>query len=124
MIRGIHKLHIANNASGILYASTSLDPEKGFKLLQRAVDALLASVDVSPKPDVLWSVIYQQYASSGTERILAESEHALNFPPPSMDLAFDDAIFDNVKEMWQKIMGEDSGDFLVFQDREQYDDDK
>ena len=41
-----------------------------------------------------------------------------------MDLAFDDAILDNVKEVWQKIVGENGGEFLVFQDREQYDDDE
>ena len=115
---------MANNAPGILYASTSLGSEKGFELLRRAVDALLASVEVSPKPDVLWQAQYQQHASSGSGALHTDSEHGLSFPPPSMDLAFDDAIFDNVKEVWQKIMGEDSGDFLVFQDREQYDDDE
>lgn len=41
-----------------------------------------------------------------------------------MDLAFDDKILDDVKEVWQKIVGEDAGEFLVFQDREQYDDDE
>lgn len=40
-----------------------------------------------------------------------------------MDLAFDDAVLDNVKEIWQKIQGNDSGEFLVFQDREAYTDD-
>lgn len=41
------------------------------------------------------------------------------FPPPSVDLAFDDSILDSVKEMWQRIMGEEvvRGDFLRFDDR-------
>jgi hypothetical protein len=35
-----------------------------------------------------------------------------------MDLAFDDSILDNVREVWQKITGDDAREFLVFQDRE------
>jgi hypothetical protein len=118
----VYKAHIANGASGILYASTSLSSDKGFVLLRKAVDALLASVDVSPAPEVLWSAQYQQHASSGSESLPADNKRFLSFPHPSMDLAFDDTILDNVKEVWQKIVGEDGGEFLVFQDREQYDD--
>jgi hypothetical protein len=51
------------------------------------------------------------------------SDHVLRFPPPPMDLAFDDTTFDHVKDVWKKIMGDDAGEFLVFQDREVYDDD-
>jgi hypothetical protein len=47
----------------------------------------------------------------------------LRFPPPSLDLAFEDCIFDNVKEVWQKVLGDEAGEFLVFKDREAYDDD-
>jgi hypothetical protein len=52
------------------------------------------------------------------------NEHLVRFPPQSLDLAFDDSTFDNVKEVWQKIMGANAGEFLVFQDREAYDDDE
>ena len=94
-------------------------------MLQKAVASLLASVDVSPKPSVLWSVQYQQQASSGPETIPSEdNDHVLRFPPSSLDLAFDDSVFDNVKDVWEKIVGDDAGDFLVFQDREVYDDDE
>jgi hypothetical protein len=41
-----------------------------------------------------------------------------------MDLAFDDSMFDRVKNVWKKIVGEDAGEFLVFQDREVYDEDE
>jgi hypothetical protein len=54
---------------------------------------------------------------------MGDDEHVLRFPPPSTDLAFDDTVFDRVKDVWQKIMGGDVGEFLVFQDREIYDDD-
>jgi hypothetical protein len=110
--------------SGILYTSTSLSGQEGFQLLKKAVDALLSTVDVSPTPSILWSVQYQQQASSGSEAVSTDTnEHLLRFPPQSLDLAFDDSTFDNVEEVWQKIMGADAGDFLVFQDREAYDDD-
>jgi len=96
----------------------------GFALLQKAVDSLLSAHDVSPSPTILWSVEYQQQASSGSETLPTDTDHVVRFPPPSMDLAFDDAVLDNVKEVWQKIVGDDAGEFLVFQDREVYDDDE
>ncbi|KAJ4380990.1 Rab proteins geranylgeranyltransferase component A [Didymella sp. IMI 355093] len=122
----IHSSDTGECPSGqsLLYASTSLSSEKGCVLLRKAVDALLASVEVSPTPGVLWSAQYQQNASSGSEILPANSKQVISFPPPSLDLAFDDTILDNVKAVWQKIVGEDGGEFLVFQDREQYDDEE
>ena len=96
----------------------------GFALLQKAVDSLLSAHDVSPSPTILWSVEYQQQASSGSETLPTDTDHIVRFPAPSMDLSFDDAVLDNVKEVWQKIVGDDAGEFLVFQDREVYDDDE
>jgi hypothetical protein len=108
----------------ILYAATSLSSEMGFDLLNKATDALLAAVDDTPAPTSLWSMRYKQRASSGSEPLPPTGGHILSFPPPSMDLAFDDVILDNVKEVWQKIMGDDAGEFLSFKDREAYDDDE
>ncbi|KAL5118169.1 Rab proteins geranylgeranyltransferase component A [Pleosporales sp. CAS-2024a] len=108
----------------ILYASTLLSSEPGFELLDKAVNALLASVDVSPAPHLLWSSHYLQRASSSAQNLpTGDDEHILRFAPPSADLAFDDAIFDRVKDVWEKIVGSDAGEFLVFKDREAYDDD-
>jgi hypothetical protein len=87
-----------------------------------AIDALLEAIDVSSKPAVLWSAQYRQHASSGSETLPADSQQVLSFAPPSMDLAFNDSILDNVKAVWQKITGEEDGEFLIFQDREVYDD--
>lgn len=42
----------------------------------------------------------------------------LVFPSMPSDLAFDDAILDQVKSAWLKIMGSDAGVFLAFEDRE------
>ncbi|KAF2036287.1 rab geranylgeranyl transferase escort protein-like protein [Setomelanomma holmii] len=107
----------------ILYCSTSLTGDRGFALLTKAADALLSSVDVSPAPTVLWSAQYQQLPTSGLESMQEDSSHILKFPPLSLDLAFDDSIFDAVKDMWQKVAGDEAGEFLVFKDREAYDDD-
>jgi hypothetical protein len=107
-----------------LYASTLLEGQRGFDLIAKAIDTLLAKVDVSPIPTLLWSARYQQRPTSGTDTLPADTdEHTLRFPPASMDLAFDDSMFDCVKDVWEKIVGPDAGDFLVFQDREAYDED-
>ena len=108
--------------TGILYASVSLAGEQGFDLLQKAIELLLAAVNVTPLPTILWSIKYQQRPSSGSE-VNSTGDHVLRFPSPSPDLAFDDAILDNVKEVWQHIVGKDADEFLKFQDREDYDDD-
>jgi hypothetical protein len=47
------------------------------------------------------------------------SANILSFPPPSLDLAFDDALIDTAKEAWKIIMGDQaSDDFMKFEDRE------
>ncbi|GAA5231340.1 hypothetical protein GCM10025794_31660 [Massilia kyonggiensis] len=47
------------------------------------------------------------------------SANILSFPPPSLDLAFDDGVIDTVKEAWKIIMGDQaSDDFMNFEDRE------
>jgi hypothetical protein len=101
-----------------------MDGPVGFALLQKAVESILSAHDSSSPPTILWSVRYQQRASSGSETLLPNNDHVIRFPPPSMDLAFDDTVLDTVKEVWQKIVGDDAGEFLMFQDREVYDDDE
>jgi hypothetical protein len=108
-----------------LYASTSLSGQNGLDLLQKANEALLSAVDVTPAPSILWSVKWQQQPSSGSESLPTGTDsNVLCFPPQSFDLAFDDSVLDNVKDVWQQIVGVDAGDFLVFQDREAYTDEE
>ncbi|CAE7024893.1 hypothetical protein CFE70_003529 [Pyrenophora teres f. teres 0-1] len=107
----------------VLYAST-LACDNGFELLQEAVKSLLFVVEVTPPPKVLWSTRYKQRPCSGTEVLPSGLDNVVCFPPSSMDLAFNDQILDNVKDVWQKIAGEDAGEFLVFQDREDYTEDE
>ncbi|KAF2712734.1 hypothetical protein K504DRAFT_401904 [Pleomassaria siparia CBS 279.74] len=108
----------------ILYAFTSLEGNTGFQLLDKAVQTLLSTVEVTPIPTTLWSVRYVQHSVGGSGPLpRSANDHFLHFPPTSMDPAFDDAVLGNVREAWQKIMGDDGGEFLVFQDREPVADD-
>ncbi|KAF2648533.1 hypothetical protein K491DRAFT_612584 [Lophiostoma macrostomum CBS 122681] len=105
----------------VLYASIALDSDAGFQLLEQAVTALLSAVDVTPQPTILWSARYiQQGLTGAVVDPTAHGGHRVQFPPPSLDLAFDDAVLDHVQEAWRKIMGDDAGEFLVFEDREAY----
>lgn len=48
------------------------------------------------------------------------------FPPPSLDLTFDDGLLDAVRSVWAKVMGGQVSDeeFMKFEDRnEEIDDD-
>lgn len=110
---------------GVLYASVALDSELGFVLLEQAVKSLLQVVDMQPTPTILWSIRYKQHSgaahhlqsSSVSERSSASGQ-ILEFSPPSSDLAFDDSMLGEVKELWLKILGDEAGEFMVFEDRE------
>ncbi|KAF1999159.1 hypothetical protein P154DRAFT_621208 [Amniculicola lignicola CBS 123094] len=102
----------------ILYGFTSLGGEDGAKLVKNAVDTLLSTMDITPSPPILWSIHYEQRAASTGPSISTTNDHIINFPPPSLDLAFDGAVLESVKSIWKKIMGDDAGEFLVFDDRE------
>lgn len=108
----------------MLYASTSLEGDSGFQLLGKAIEALLSSADGNTKPDVLWSLQYGQHfgpsATTLPPKPSTADERILEFPASSLDLTFDDSILDRVRDVWQKIVGDVAGEFLVFEDREGY----
>jgi len=41
----------------------------------------------------------------------------------SLDLAFDDSVLGSVRKAWEKIMGAEAKDFMMFEDREATGDD-
>jgi Rab proteins geranylgeranyltransferase component A len=47
------------------------------------------------------------------------SDKVMVFPPPSVDLAFDESILDCVREMWKRIMSDEveEAEFLRFGQR-------
>ncbi|PVI06022.1 rab geranylgeranyl transferase escort protein-like protein [Periconia macrospinosa] len=108
----------------VLYGSTSLPGNTGLELLRVATETLLASV-TDADASVLYSIQYQQQTTASNSPLSPGSnDHILNFTPPPLDQAFDDSILDRVKDVWQQITDDDHDSFLVFADREVYDDDE
>ena len=76
-------------------------------------------------PNVLWSMRYEQLvgdsnvSNDGAEDFeVSDSDSLLRFPTASLDLALDDTLLENVKNVWQKIVGGNAGNFMEFEDRE------
>jgi hypothetical protein len=96
-------------------------------LIADAIDKLLAS-NAGPDAKVLWSLRYTQLgrAVEGDTPANVVSGNLVRFPPPSLDLAFDDSVIDLVKDAWIRIMGDESSpdQFMKFEDRESYDDEE
>jgi Rab proteins geranylgeranyltransferase component A len=91
-----------------------------------AVQCLMEAVDAENPPTVLWQMYYTQ---NGDDPSTAEAvsqpdssevgaSRTLMFPRLSLDLAFDGAVLERVREVWKKIMGDEAGSFMVFEDRE------
>ncbi|KAF4537420.1 hypothetical protein BFW01_g11415 [Lasiodiplodia theobromae] len=108
----------------VLYAFTSPTGEQGVNLLNAAVAALLQSINEETTPKILWSMHYEQHSRSNRDAPATTHESVLAFPPPSLELKFDDSMLDYVRTMWEKIMGEDAEPdfFMKFEDREAIDD--
>ncbi|KAH8695047.1 putative rab geranylgeranyl transferase escort protein [Talaromyces proteolyticus] len=116
----------------VIYGSVSVGGQDGQALLAAAVNQLLESItEVENTPTVLWTLRFTQigildsdvspaniYRSSVSDRIIY-------FPPPNLDLAFNDAIVDSVRAGWKAVLGDEAqdDDFMNFEDREKYDDD-
>ena len=118
----------SSSLTGVIYASTSChadeDPDEATERLNDAVSRLLNASPLSdPKPDLLWSMAYRTKGrpiNVEAGPVLSRmSGKVMVFPPPSVDLAFDDPILDSVREMWKRIMGDevDEAEFLRFEDR-------
>ncbi|KAJ5945928.1 hypothetical protein N7454_002767 [Penicillium verhagenii] len=109
----------------IIYGSVSVTGPEGQTLLGRAVDRLIRAE--GPRAAVLWSMRYNQQGrlsnDGSSPTIQTHSPHVYSFPPPSLDLAFEDENIDMVKQAWLKVAGdEDPDDFMIFDDREGTDD--
>ncbi|OJD35310.1 rab geranylgeranyl transferase escort protein [Diplodia corticola] len=109
----------------VLYAFASPTGERGAKLLNAAVAALLQSVDEEITPKLLWSMHYEQCSRSGNVVPATTHDSVFAFPPPSLELKFDDSMLDHVRTIWEKIEGDDADPafFMRFEDREEIDDD-
>jgi hypothetical protein len=118
---------------GVIYGSVSISGQEGQGLLQKAVGLLLESfADSGDEPTVLWRLCFTQIGSldltDSVDKIhrSSTSDQVLFFPPPSLDLAFDDEVVESVRAGWKAVAGDeahDDNDFMKFEDREDYDDD-
>lgn len=126
---------VTNGLLGVLYASTK-SVQNSKERLNVAVALLLsASFDASgsdqtvnsdSKPEVLFELYYDQSRAS-TSNDIAGTTCAL--PSSSLDLAFDEAVLDNVEDAWRFVNKKTSTEekqetpYMVFKSREQFDDD-
>lgn len=107
-------------------------PYTGATLLSNAVQKFLATIPEDPQPGVLWSLEYtKQYtvpvlpASSAGKSPHGSSSQLIFLPDLSPNLIVDDSLLDNIKDAWERIVGEEKGDgFMVFEDREGFSDDE
>lgn len=81
-----------------------------------------------PKPEILWTLHYTQYytvpsvtnSDSSDEVSSPGSENRiLQLPDVALDLAVEDSVLENVKQVWREIVGTVAGEeFLMFEDRD------
>ncbi|KAL4805808.1 hypothetical protein BDV18DRAFT_13358 [Aspergillus unguis] len=126
----VHSSETAECPTGqsVLYGSISIPGEQGQSLIDSAIEKLLQS-SADPGAKSLWSLRYTQLGravGSGTRPANTISGNIIKFPPPSLDLAFDDSTLDLVKDAWAIVMGDEAStdEFMKFEDRESYDDDE
>ncbi|KAB8202414.1 GDP dissociation inhibitor-domain-containing protein [Aspergillus parasiticus] len=113
----------------VVYGSVSHAGARGQSLIESAVRRLLQS-NAEPDAKVLWSLRYTQLglssngANAHSSKFEGPSSNILCFPPPSLDLGFDDALIDRVKEVWKLVMGDEANEqeFMNFEEREHADD--
>ncbi|KAB8072514.1 GDP dissociation inhibitor-domain-containing protein [Aspergillus leporis] len=121
----VHSSETGECPSGqsVIYGSVSTPGASGQSLIESAVHRLLQST-ADPNAKVLWSLRYTQLGLASNHAHPSSLEHPspniICFPPPSLDLAFDDAMIDRVRDSWKLIMGDAANDheFMNFEDRE------
>lgn len=95
-------------------------------MIENAVNKLLEST-ADPNAQVSWSLRYTQLgrpdddlASPVAMKLDHLSDNVVCFPPPSLDIAFDDTVIGTVKDAWRLAMGDEAVDdeFMKFEDRE------
>ncbi|KAL4786025.1 GDP dissociation inhibitor [Aspergillus varians] len=127
----VHSSETAECPTGqsVLYGSVSIPGQQGQSLIEGAVEKLLQS-SAGLDAKILWSLRYTQLGQAAvggeTRPTNVVSDNIIRFPPPSLDLAFDDCTIDLVKDAWTIVMGDEasSEEFMKFEDREAYDDDE
>ena len=108
---------------GVIYSSVALDrSQRGSEWLELAIKTLLESLLREHAPPILWQLQYYQRfqdpRSAGAWSLDPTADSRSTIPPMNnTDLAFDDGVLRDVKQVWQAITGESDG-FMHFEDRE------
>jgi len=102
----------------VIYATTIGSQD----LITMGIMRLLHMSREPEAPQVLWSLRYQQcspeHPSTDSDQVIDSREDGfVRLPSAPLDLVFDEAILDTVKSAWERILGGDAQDFLVFEDR-------
>ncbi|KAL8750003.1 MAG: hypothetical protein Q9184_006586 [Pyrenodesmia sp. 2 TL-2023] len=123
----------------IIYTSTTISHPSATLLLQSAINALLDSLNESPKPEILWWLSYTQHHAIPSPSALLNPQSDINnltsFHPESIkqqrsgilhlqdlapSLALEDDVLRDVRAVWERITADDGdarGGFLQFEDR-------
>lgn len=113
---------------GVIYGNVSVPGAAGEKLITEAVEKLLHAFETTeshPAAAILWSLHYTQVGvlrqDIAEDPVVPETKGAvICLRPPSLDLAFDDSLIDEIRAIWKKIVGDEEAreqDFMVFEDR-------
>lgn len=107
-------------------------PYTGDALLRKAVQKFLATIPEDQQPEVLWSLEYlklhtvPKIATPKAEKPSSgSSSQIILLPDLGPNMVVEDSLVENVKDVWEKIVGEEKGEgFMVFEDREGISDDE
>ncbi|KAI9737939.1 MAG: Rab proteins geranylgeranyltransferase component A [Cirrosporium novae-zelandiae] len=105
----------------VLYAYTLANGQKGQDLLLDAVNTIISNLQMTPLPQVLWSLQYTQtFRHSESDPALQPNidSNILLFPELELDLSLEDDVVDQVREVWHRIQpGADETEFMRFEER-------
>lgn len=110
-------MHIADQYQGIIYATTRQSSGSRARL-EAAISTFLQKAE-DGEAKLLFSVYYEQQRITETSSTEAST---YKFPDPSLDLAFDDSMLENVEQAWNMVIGGSEGDenlpaYMQFDDR-------
>ena len=111
---------------GVGYASVQVDGHHAKARLRESVESLLHANGLHPATNLLWSMTYVSTVGSAEVRQISgkELDNVIELPYRRNEIALDDNILDDVKKVWEKVIGEDAlhTEFMWFSEREQNED--
>ena len=118
----------------MIYGSTvHKEGIESHRLLQTAVERLIANVDEDPPATILWYLHYDQkhVAPATTDdydaNIICEgysNDNILRLPDLAPGLVLEDDVIKHVKAAYHRIVGDGGAGFMKFDDREGTGDDE